>query len=100
MPHEFSPRKHPELAIGVLFLTFLLGCFIFTSRALSQSARLAQDLDRHFLQHQTIKLDAASMATQVQQTGRMSLAAGDVSFDLELVPHDMRGVGYRAEEFS
>ena len=98
MLHQLAPRKHPELAVGLLFLTFLLGCFIFTSRASSQSARLAQDLDSQFLQHQTIKLDAAAAAAQVQATGHLSLVTSDASFDLELTPHDMRGAGYRAEE--
>jgi hypothetical protein len=63
------------------------------------SIRFQQDLGSRFLQYQTLKLDAATTAAQVQQTGRMSLATSDLSFDLELTPHDMRAPGYRAEEF-
>jgi Metallo-peptidase family M12/FG-GAP-like repeat/Carboxypeptidase regulatory-like domain len=46
-----------------------------------------------------LQLDASTASQQVRDTGRLSLASSDLSFDLELVPHDLRAPDYRAEEF-
>ena len=64
----------------------------------SNSTALEAELSHHFRQHQTFKLDTTAAAAQVRTTGRLSLATSEMSFDLELVPHDMRAVDYRAEE--
>ncbi len=80
-------------------MIFILGCYLFTPTVSSQSTRLTQDLESHFFQHQSLKLDAAAVKAQVQTTGHISLVMSDARFDLELTAHDMRGAGYRAEEF-
>src|SRR5438445_32723 len=83
----------------LLFSLFVFAGFLFTPVVSSNSTKLKQDLDRHFLQHQIVKLDSRTVTAQVLATGRMSLVIADTSFDLDLTPHDMRGAGYRAEEF-
>src|SRR2546422_3131134 len=99
MLRKIRSPKLLSLTACVLISVSLLVCFFIIPSVSSHNVRLEQELASHFLQHQTVKLDAAQAAAQVQQTGRLSLATGDMSFDLELTPHDMRGAGYRAEEF-
>src|SRR2546427_245945 len=99
MLRKVRSPKLLSLTTCALISVSLLVCFFIIPSVSSHNVRLEQELASHFLQHQTVKLDAAQAAAQVQQTGRLSLATGDVSFDLELTPHDLRGAGYRAEEF-
>jgi hypothetical protein len=101
MRHTANPHKILRSAVSLLSVALLLGCFclIFTSATSSQSVALERDLDSHFLQHQTVKLDAATVAAQAHQRGRMTLASRDLSFDLDLKPHDLRALDYQAEEF-
>src|SRR5947208_6996670 len=99
MLRKVRSPKLLSLTTCVLISVSLLVCFFIIPSVSSHNGRLEQELASHFLQHQTLKLDAAQAAAQVQQTGRLSLATADVSFDLELTPHDMRAAGYRAEEF-
>jgi hypothetical protein len=98
MVRKFASHKFLSLT-AILCFPLLITYFFFTPVVSSREMRLTQDLARHFVQHQLLTLDATSMAAQVRQTGRMSLATPDLSFDLELVPHDIRTAGYRAEEF-
>src|SRR5688572_1177358 len=98
MVRKFGSHKLLSLTASLLF-TLLIIYFFFTPRVSSRELKLTQDLAQHFVQHQRLTLDVAATAAQVRQTGRMSLAASDLKFDLELVPHDIRAVDYRAEEF-
>ena len=98
MVRKFGSHKLLSLTASLLFPLLIIYLF-FTPIVSSRETKLTQDLARHFVQHKRLTLDATSMATQVRQTGRMSLAASDLKFDLELVPHDIRAAGYRAEEF-
>src|SRR5947208_7332780 len=99
MLRKVRSPKLLSLTTCVLISVSLLVCFFIIPSVSRHNGRLEQELASHFLQHQTLKLDAAQAAAQVQQTGRLSLATEGVSFELELTPHDMRGAGYRAEEF-
>src|SRR5256712_302956 len=99
MLREVRSPKLLSLTTCVRISVALVVCFFIIPSVSRPNGRLEQELASHFLQHQTLKLDAAQAAAQVQQTGRLSLATEGVSFELELTPHDMRGAGYRAEEF-
>src|SRR5436309_2284149 len=99
MLRKVRSPKLLSLTTCVLISVSLLVCFFIIPSVSSHNGRLEQELAGHFLHHQTLKLDAAQAAAQVQQTGRLSLATADMSFELELTPHDMRAAGYRAEEF-
>lgn len=76
MRYQLSPREHCEYTVCVLLLTLLVGCFIFSPS--SQAARLAQDLDSHFLQHQIVELGAPTVAAQVQQTASAARAICEI----------------------
>jgi Metallo-peptidase family M12/FG-GAP-like repeat/FG-GAP repeat len=95
-----SPSSHKLLTSTALLLVALsIFAYCFVAPTASSQSRIKQDLDRRFLSSKSLQVDAAAMASQVRRTGRMSLATSDLSFDLELTPHDMRAPGYRAEEF-
>jgi len=101
---KYPSRLVPKLTLLRLPATFLFAFVVltvcrFAPTVSSRTARLEQDLERKFLQHQTLQLDTRTLSQQVRDTGRLSLATSDLSFDLELVPHDLRAPGYRAEEF-
>src|SRR5688572_26557182 len=98
MVRKFGSHNFLSLT-GSLLLALLIIYFFFTPKASSREMKLTQDLAQHFVQHQRLTLDVAATAAQVRQTGRMSLAASDLKFDLDLVPHDIRAADYRAEEF-
>src|SRR5688572_26501018 len=98
MVRKFGSHKLLSLTASLLF-TLLIIYFFFTPRVSSRELKLTQDLAQHFVHHNRFTLDVTATAAQVRQTGRMSLAASDLRFDLELVPHDIRAAGYRAEEF-
>jgi hypothetical protein len=83
-----------DLSLALCVLTLIP--FVPT---VSSRARLDEDLAQKFLDHQLLQLDARTMSQRVRDTGRLSLVTSDLSFDLELVPNDMRAPGYRAEEF-
>ena len=98
VPRRIFPRHF--LLLTILSCTFLtLGLLHFTQSVSSRSARLEADLEQHFLQHELVKLDPQKVFHNIQKTGRLSLASSNLSFDLELSPHDLRAQGYRAEEF-
>src|ERR1044072_6700474 len=88
-----------RLIAGLLFAFLIFVFFHFIPTASSRTARLQQDLDRYFVEHQSLQLDARSVTQQVRETGRMSVTTSDLSFELELVPNDLRAAGYRSEEF-
>lgn len=89
-----------RISIGLLVGFFVLVCLRFVPTVSSRTVQLEYELGRQFVQHHLVQLDSRNIAQQVRQTGRMSIAAADLSFDLELVPHDLRAAGYRAEEFA
>jgi len=88
-----------RLTAGLLLVLIVVIVSRFTPTVSSRTAILEQDLKRTFVAHQTLQMDARTVSQQVRETGRMSVATSDLSFDLELVPNDIRASGYRAEEF-
>lgn len=98
MVRKFGSHKLLSLTASLLSAVLII-YFFFTPRASSREMKLTQDLAQHFVHHNHLTLDDAPTAAQVRETGRMSLAASDLKFNLELDPHDIRAADYRAEEF-
>jgi hypothetical protein len=65
----------------------------------AQSAKVPheQELRLVFTSHEDVRLDPAAVALQVRTTGHLALVTPTRSFDIELMPYDMRAPGYRAE---
>ncbi len=96
--------KQARLVLPVFLILFVFS-LLFTSITSGPSqARITdmptgqdQGLRTVFRRHDLIKLDTASVAAQVRQTGRVSLSTGAKTFDLVLVPNDLRAKNYHAE---
>src|ERR1051325_11284511 len=98
VPRRIFPRRF--LLLTILSCTFLtLGLLHSTQSVSSRTARLEADLNQYFLEHELVNLDPQKVFHNIQDTGLLSLASSNLSFDLELSPHDLRAQGYRAEEF-
>src|SRR6185503_14082248 len=92
-------KFHFRLLLLIGILTILTGPVLFPSRTGAQSDRtlFKRDLGMFFVQHENLRLNTAAMAQQVRNSGHLSLSTPAYSFELELVPHDMRASNYRAE---
>ena len=70
-----------------------------TSAAIKFSpSEVRQELSRFFKKHELLKIDSRKAARQIRQTKRFSLITSGGALDLILIPHDMRGIAYRAVE--
>jgi len=85
----------------------LAGCATFagvittrSSAALGTQDTLSrdQDLGRVFRKHELINLDPAAITREVKSTGQVSLVSANKTYDLVLMPNDLRAPGYHAEE--
>lgn len=85
----------------------LIGCGLFAgvittkssaARSAQDMARRDEDLSKVFRKHELIKLDPATVPQQVKSTGQVSLVSANKTYDLVLMPNDMRARNYRAEE--
>lgn len=85
----------------------LIGCVLFTgaitrkssaARSAQEMTRRDEDLSKVFRKHGLIKLDPATVTQQVKSTGQVSLVSADKTYDLMLMPNDMRARNYHAEE--
>ena len=94
-----TSHKLFSLIVSSLFTVVIVVFCCLAPTVSSRTAILERDLDRHFLAYESLQLDTRAVLQQVQDTGRLSIAASDLSFDLELVRHDLRAQGYRAEVF-
>ena len=72
----------------------------YSRRASAQNvrARLQQDLEQVFANHEDVTLDTRALAARVRENGRMSVKTGVHDFELQLRPNDLRSPNYRAEE--
>ena len=88
------------LLVVLATLTAVCGPAYYSRRANAQStrARLAQDLEQVFANHEDVTLDSQAIAARVRDTGRMSLKTRSNDFELQLKPNDLRAPNYRAEE--
>lgn len=94
-----KPTLSSSLIAGASLACIVFIILRFVPAVSSRSARLEQDLDQHFLAYEFLQLNTSSVFQQVKNTTRLSLATSNLSFDLELAPHDLRAPGYRAEVF-
>jgi hypothetical protein len=74
------------------------GWYSSPSGAQSGRARLQQDIEQVFLNHEEVQLDTRATARRVQESGRLSLVTPRQNFEIQLRPHDVRAQNYRAEE--
>ena len=72
----------------------------YSRRASAQNvrARLQQDLEQVFANHEDVTLDTRALAARVRENGRMSVKTRSHDFELQLRPNDLRSPNYRAEE--
>ena len=71
-----------------------------SSQAVGQSVRGREDsdLDRVFKKRELIKMNPGAAARRARETGKLAFATSDKTFDIDLVPNDLRSADYRAEE--
>lgn len=84
------------LACGLLVTSFATKTS--AARNAQQIAQRDQDLDRVFRKRELVTLNPAEVAARVRGTGQVSLAAGGKTYDLVLMPNDLRAPNFRAEE--
>ena len=91
----------------VLVLVVLVTCGFFTvlittkssaARGFHKVARRDLDLSTAFRKVELINLDPATVLQQVRSTGQVSLVSPNKTYDLVLMPNDMRARNYHAEE--
>lgn len=97
--------KLSRSSLVVCVIVFACGLFaVFTSTKSSaalnaqEMARRDEDLSKVFRKHELIKLDPATVTEQVKSTGQVSLVSDSRTYDLVLMPNDMRARNFRAEE--
>ena len=73
-------------------------CFSTHVDAQNPRARLQQDLEQVFTNHEDVTLDPQAIAARVRESGRMSLKTRSHDFEMQLRPNDLRAPNYRAEE--
>lgn len=82
------------------FVFFAIALIFFSQPISAQHAvpRSNADLDAHFSKYKIAKITASELHKQAQQNGRLTVAAGDLTFNLKLAPRDLLARNYRAEE--
>ena len=71
---------------------------LLATRQCTECARLQQDLEQVFANHEDVTLDTRALAARVRESGRMSVKTRSHDFELQLRPNDLRSPNYRAEE--
>jgi len=98
-PHSYL-RIYILLLVALATLAGICGPAYYSRRASAQnaSARLQQDLEQVFANHEDVTLDTRALAARVRESGRMSVKTRSHDFELQLRPNDLRSPNYRAEE--
>jgi len=98
--HLSQVRTYFLLLLTLATLAAVCGPAYYSRRANAQNvrARLQQDLEQVFANHEDITLDSQTIAARVRDTGRMSLKTRANDFEIQLRPNDLRASNYRAEE--
>ncbi len=86
------------IMMAIVVTVVLVGTRASAARKGQDAARRDQDLAKVFLKHELVKLNTAEVAGQVRATGRISLVGNSTTYDLLLIPNDMRSPHYHAEE--
>jgi hypothetical protein len=88
-----------SVTIGLLLLSTLLGAGRDSSVSTAATPSiLQQDLQQTFRKYELAQLNTADVAKNVLFSGRLSIFTPSHSFELNLVPNDLRAPNYRAEE--
>jgi Metallo-peptidase family M12 len=99
-----SRHSHLRIYLLLLFalatLAGICGPAYYSRRVNAQNvrARLQQDLEQVFANHDDVTLDTRALAARVRESGRMSVKTRSHDFELQLRPNDLRSPNYRAEE--
>ena len=77
-------------------------CAILLTIALLGAVAPAAPLEQHTLEQMLVdfdrvRIDPVEAAAKVRSTGRLTIAARRATFDIDLVPHDIRAPHYRAQ---
>jgi len=88
------------LALATLAVVSGSGYYARHVNAQNGRARLQQDLEQVFANHEDVTLDPQAIAARVRDTGRMSVKTRSNDFELQLRPNDLRSPNYHAEEVS
>ncbi|HSQ23264.1 MAG TPA: M12 family metallo-peptidase, partial [Pyrinomonadaceae bacterium] len=93
-------RIYLLVLMALATLAVVCGPAYYSSRVSAQNshARLQQDLEQVFANHEDVTLDPQAVAARVRDTGRMSLKTRSNDFALQLRPNDLRASNYHAEE--
>ncbi len=88
--------------IALVTVTFLGLVIVVTPPFVSahRSGSDQQELTRQLRRYDLLQLDAAGVIEQVRQSGQLTLPTSDGTFELSLLPHDMRADNYRSDEVS
>jgi hypothetical protein len=85
------------LALAVLAALAAPG-FFSPSGAQTTRARLEQDVELVFTNHEDVRLDPQTAAQRVRESGRLSVQTPARNLELVLLPNDLRAPNYHAEE--
>ncbi|HYK92409.1 MAG TPA: M12 family metallo-peptidase [Acidobacteriota bacterium] len=84
--------------ITLAILSAILGLQNQGVRAAQRIGRADDHIERYVRRSERFAMDPADIEKRVQAGGHFAVATGDGSFDLVVVPHDIRAPWYRAEE--
>ena len=97
-------RRTVCLLFLFLFTFAVLVAVILTNssdaRSVHDISQRDQDLGKIFRNHEMIKINPTTAAEEVRTTGQVSLVSANKTYDLVLMPNDMRAPNYHAEETS
>lgn len=86
------------ILIGCGLTVLVLSSKSSAARRAQEIERRDEDLSRVFRKHELIKLDLATVTQQVKSSGQFTLVSDVKTYDLVLMPNDMRSRNFRAEE--
>ncbi|MFN2491289.1 MAG: M12 family metallo-peptidase [Pyrinomonadaceae bacterium] len=89
-----------QFAIIGLLTALILG-HVVTGHPYSLGATTSlqdfQELHKQLRDYKMVELDGATITEQVRRTGKLSIPTSDQTFDLSLLPYDVRAVDYREQ---
>jgi metallopeptidase family M12-like protein len=93
-------RTYLPVLFALAILTSVCVPAYYSRRVSAQNvrARMQQDLERVFANHEDVTLDPQAIAARVRGSGRMSLKTSLNDFEMQLRPNDLRAPNYHAEE--
>jgi hypothetical protein len=84
------------LKTSFLIVVCLLSFLSLTVNA--QNTQLQSDLQKSFKKYELVKLNPSEVNSLIRRDGKLKIVTAEQTFDLNLVPHDLRAANFRAEE--